>query len=155
MDHKKATKIGFACLILCLMGLCFVGFAVEEDSVPGYYDWKWYVTSHIGEYTIAPLGYEYVVITLYIQNDGDQSITTSPSGWNLIADGIKYEHDASTFDRSIAYQDIEIVKGRNIETKIVYLVKGKPTNVHLQFDGIWGIGPTFKEINHYVNRTSL
>lgn len=53
MDHKKATKIGFACLILCLMGLCFVGFAVAEDSVPGYYDWKWYVTLHIGEYTIA------------------------------------------------------------------------------------------------------
>ena len=65
MDPKKTTKIGFACLILCLMGLCFVGFAVAEDSVPGYYDWKWYVTSHIGEYTIASLGYEYVVI-LYI-----------------------------------------------------------------------------------------
>jgi len=155
MDHKKAIKIGFACLILCLMGLCFVEFAFAEDSRLGYYDWKWYATLHIGEYTIAPSGYEYVVITLYLQNDGDQSITTSPHGWNLIADGIKYEHDASTFDRSIGYQDIEIVKGRNIETKIVYLVKGKPTNIHLQFDGIWGIGPTFKEINHYVNRTSL
>ena len=108
-----------------------------------------------GEYTTAPLGYEYVVLTLYLQNDGDQSITTSPHGWNLIAYVIKYEHDASTFNRSIGYQDIEIVKGRNIETKIVYLVKGNPTNIHLQFDGIWGIGPTFKEINHYVNRTSL
>ena len=155
MDHKKAIKIGFSCLILCLMGLCFVEFAVAEDSIPGYYDWRWYATSHIGEYTTAPSGYEYIVITLYLQNDGDQSITTSPHGWNLIADGIKYENDASTFDRSIGYQDIEIVKGRNIETKIVYLVKGKPTNIHLQFDGIWGIGPTFKEINHYVNRTSL
>lgn len=155
MDHKKAIKIGLSCLILCLMGLCFVEFAVAEDSIPGYYDWRWYATSHIGEYTTASSGYEYVVITLYLQNDGDQSITTSPHGWNLIADGIKYENDASTFDRSIGYQDIEIVKGRNIETKIVYLVKGKPTNIHLQFDGIWGIGPTFKEINHYVNRTSL
>jgi len=59
------------------------------------------------------------------------------------------------FDHPIGYQYIEIVKGRNIETKIVYRVKGKPTNIHLQFDGIWGIGPTFKEINHYANRTSL
>ena len=92
-----------------------------------------------GEYTTAPLGYEYVVITLDLQNDGDQSITTSPHGWNLIAYVIKYEHDASTFNRSIGYQDMEIVKGRNIETKIVYLVKGNPTNIHLQFDGIWGI----------------
>ena len=155
MDHKKAIKIGFSCLILCLMELFFVEFAVAEDSGSGYYDWKWYVTSHIGEYTTAPSGYEYIVITLYLQNDDGQSITTSPSGWNLIADELMFEHDFSTFDRSIGYQDIEIVKGRNIETKIVYLVKGKPTNIHLQFDGIWGIGPTFKEINHYMNRTSL
>jgi hypothetical protein len=139
MDHKKAIKIGFSCLILCLMGLCFVEFAVAEDSVPGYYDWRWYATSHIGEYTTASSGYEYVVITLYLQNDGNQSITTNPHGWNLITYGIKYEHDTSTFDRSIGYQDIEIVKGRNIETKIVYLVKRNPTNIHLQFDGIWGI----------------
>jgi hypothetical protein len=93
-------------------------------------------------------GYVYRIITLYLHNDGGQSITTSPSCWNLIADGLKYEYDAITFDRSIGYQDIEIVKDRNIETKIVYLVKGKPTNIHLQLDGIWGIGPTFKEINH-------
>ena len=73
----------------------------------------------------------------------------------MIADELKYEHDTSMFDNSIGYQYIEIVIGRNIETKIVYHVKGKPTNIHLQFDGIWDIGPTFKEINHYVNRTSL
>ena len=54
-------------------------------------------------------------------------------------DVYKRQHDASTFNRSIGYQDIEIVKGRNIETKIVYLVKRNPTNIHLQFDGIWGI----------------
>ena len=106
MDHKKAIKIGFSCLILCLMELFFVEFAVAEDSGSGYYDWKWYVTSHIGEYTTAPSGYEYIVITLYLQNDGGQSITTSSSGWNLIADELKYEHDSSTFDRSIGYQDI-------------------------------------------------
>ena len=53
MDHKKAIKIGFSCLILCLMGLCFVEFAVAEDGVPGYYDWRWYATSHIGKYTTA------------------------------------------------------------------------------------------------------
>lgn len=87
-------------------GICFVGFVVQEDSLPGYYYWKWYVTSYIGEYTTAPSGYEYVVITAYIQNDGDQSITTSPNVWNLIGNWIKYEHDASTFDRSIGYQGI-------------------------------------------------
>ena len=28
----------------------------------------------------APLGYEYVVVTLYLFNNGDQKITTNPSG---------------------------------------------------------------------------
>ena len=85
-----------------------------------------------GEYTTASLGYEYVVLTLYLQNDGDQSITTSPHGWNLIAYGIKYEHDASTFNRSIGYQDIEIVKCGDIEAKRVYLGKGYSTHkMHL------------------------
>jgi hypothetical protein len=37
----------------------------------------------------APLGYEYVVVTLDLFNNGDQKITTNPSGWNLIADGFK------------------------------------------------------------------
>jgi len=38
----------------------------------------------------APPDYEYVVVTLYLFNNGDQKITTNPSGWNLIANGLKY-----------------------------------------------------------------
>ena len=53
MDHTKAIKIGFTYLILCLMELCFVGFAIAEDNEPCFYDWTWYATSHMGEYTTA------------------------------------------------------------------------------------------------------
>jgi hypothetical protein len=41
MDHKKAIKIGFTSLILCLIGLCLVPLVVAEDSGAGYYDGKW------------------------------------------------------------------------------------------------------------------
>ena len=51
----------------------------------------------------APLGYEYLVVTLYLFNNGDQKITTNPSGWNLIADGLKYEYSSTTFDSSLGY----------------------------------------------------
>jgi hypothetical protein len=34
-----------------------------------YYDWKWYITSNIG-YSSALAGYEYAVVTLYLQNYG-------------------------------------------------------------------------------------
>jgi hypothetical protein len=45
----------------------------------------------------------------------------------LIADETKHEYSSTTFDSSLGYQDIEIVKGGDIETKIVYLVKGHST----------------------------
>ena len=45
----------------------------------------------------------------------------------MIADGLKCEYSSTTFDSSLGYQDIEIVKGGDIETKIVYLIKGYST----------------------------
>jgi translation initiation factor 2 gamma subunit (eIF-2gamma) len=41
----------------------------------------------------------------------------------LIADELKYEYISKTFDSSLGYQDIEIVKCGDIETKRVYLGK--------------------------------
>ncbi len=37
--------------------------------------------------------------------------------------GLSVSISSKTFDSSLGYQDIEIVKGGDIETKIVYLVK--------------------------------
>ncbi len=65
MDHKKAIKIGFISLILCLIGLCLVPLVVAEDSDAGYDDWKWYTTDHIGEYNKASAGSTYAVVTIY------------------------------------------------------------------------------------------
>ena len=108
-----------------------------------------------------------------------------------MADGLKDEYSSTTFDSSLYFQDVEIVKGRDIETKIVYLVKGHSTNLiynimdyvvwvralnkliimelkvyhelarellltmhistvsHLQYNGLCGMGPSLKQINHY------
>jgi hypothetical protein len=37
----------------------------------------------------------------------------------LIADGLKYGHDANIFNSLLGYQDIEVINGGEIETKIV------------------------------------
>jgi hypothetical protein len=52
-------------------------------------------------------------------------------------DGLEYE--ANTFDSSLGHQDIKIVKGGDIETKIVYLVKGHSASAQLQYMelGVW------------------
>ncbi len=64
-------------------------------------------------------------------------------------------HCTNTFDSPLGYQDIEIVKSRYIEAKIVFLVNGYPTNAHLQYNGLWGMYPSFKQINHYGNQSAL
>jgi hypothetical protein len=37
----------------------------------------------------------------------------------------------------------------------VFLVKENPTNVYLQYNGIWGLGPSFERIDYYGNQNSL
>jgi len=72
----------------------------------------------------------------------------------LIADGLKYGYNSITFDSSLGYQDIEVVNGGEIETKIVYLVKGHPIRVQLQYDGTWSMGLGIAKINYDGNPSS-
>jgi len=51
--------------------------------------------------------------------------------------------------------DIYIVKGGDIETKIVYLVKGHPSYAHLQYNGTWATGLGVAKINYYGNQSVL
>jgi hypothetical protein len=82
-------------------------------------------------------------------------ITTYPHGWNLIANGLKYGYNSMTFDSSLGYQDIEVVNGGEIETKIVSLVKGNPTHARLQYDGTWATGLSVAKISYYGNQSGL
>jgi tetratricopeptide (TPR) repeat protein len=148
MDHKKAIKIGLICIGICLMGLSLIGTASSDDTNNVcYWDWTGYLANHIGEYNQAPAGYTYVVVDLYLKNEADTSIHTSPAYWKLIIGGIQYDEDSSTFSSSINAQSVDVLKGGEIETRIVYLVKGDPTSTLLKYDSVFG--PTLKRINHY------
>jgi hypothetical protein len=59
-----------------------------------------------------------------------------------------------TFDSSLGYQDIEVVNGGEIETKIVYLLKGNPATAYLQYNGTWITGRSIAKINYYGNQSS-
>jgi len=54
----------------------------------------------------------------------------------------------------LGYQDIEVVNDGEIKTKIVYLVKGRPTNAQLQYNGIWSMGRSIAKINYDGNPSS-
>ena len=68
--------------------------------------------------------------------------------------GLSVSISSKTFDSSLGYQDIEIVKCRDIETKIVCLVNRYLATAKFKYYGTLGMDPSFKKINHYGNQNS-
>jgi hypothetical protein len=48
-----------------------------------------------------------------------------------------------------------VINGKDIETKIVWLVKGDSTQVQLKYDGIRGKSLSVAKINYYENQSAL
>lgn len=126
---------------------------VTSNTGVCYWDWEYSTTKSINEYYTAPSGYSYAIVKLYLKNDADQKVTTNPYSWIFTADGIQYNPDSSTFSDIIGHQDVDVVKGGEIETQIVYLVKGDPLEAELAYDSF--SAPKMENINHYgsLNQT--
>ena len=65
----------------------------------------------------------------------------------MLIDGLKYSHDTATYDESIKTPLVDVVKGGETETTIVFLVKGHPATAILEYDQLFG--PELVRINHY------
>lgn len=115
-----------------------------------FWDWKGAIVSQVDSYN-APSGYNYAVVTVYIKNEADNSVSTNPLNWSLIADGIKYIHDASISSNSIKHQTVDVGKGGEIETQFVYLIKGDPSEAILRYKGV--SPPEMQRENHYTTQT--
>jgi archaellum component FlaG (FlaF/FlaG flagellin family) len=115
-----------------------------------FWDWKGAIVSQVDSYS-APSGYNYAVVTVYIKNEADNSVSTNPLNWSLIADGIKYTPDASISSNSIKHQTVDVGKGGEIETQFVYLIKGDPSEAILRYKGV--SPPEMQRENHYTTQT--
>ncbi len=60
---------------------------------------------------------------------------------------MKYKTNFKTYDRSIDHQTVDVMPGGEMETPLVYLVKGKPHMATLSYDNL--SGPTLTRISHY------
>jgi hypothetical protein len=119
--------------------------AIENKEVC-YFDWGYGIDSSIGTYYTAPTGYNYAIVTIYLKNNADKSISTNPYFWTLTADGIKYTVDSSTFSENINHHSVDVAKGGEIETSMVFVVKGNPAEATLKYSGF---GPELVKIKHY------
>lgn len=111
------------------------------------WDWTFKGTSNIGSYYTAPAGYEYIIVTIYLKNNADRSVSTNPYYWSLTVDGIKYTPDVSSYSDVINHQTVDVSKGGELETKLSYLVKGEPTSAYISYSGF--SAPDMQRINHY------
>lgn len=112
----------------------------EDNSTHNIFDyctWQAETTKNIGEYYTAPENKIYVIVTIKINNTGDQTYTTNPYSWHLRIGDLYYQHDVSTYDSSLNQMTTDVGPGGKITTKIAYLVDGNPSisDLDLYYDG--------------------
>jgi hypothetical protein len=121
---------------------------VPADTEVCYFDWQYATTPSIGQYYTAPAGYSYAVVQIYLKNNANNPVSTNSFYWKFTADGLQYDADASTYSEGINHQNIEVGKGGEIETYIVYLVKGSPAEATIDYYGPQS--PVFERIKYYT-----
>lgn len=152
----KRIIVGIGCLLVIFFGLVvlvamlphsntstsssmpptlnsIVSTPAQDDNVCKWF-WSWKKVSHIGD-IYAPAGECYVIIDLDICNNAEQSVSTNPFFWSFTANGLKYTADSATFSSEIDHQSVDVGQGGGLETQIVYLVKGNPSDAYLTYTG--------------------
>lgn len=107
------------------------------NNIFDYCTWQAETTQNIGEYYKAPENQIYVVVTIKIDNTGDQTYSTNGNYWHLKIGDMYYQYDSSTYDSSLNHMTTDVGPGGKITTKIAYLVDGNPSvsDLDLYYDG--------------------
>jgi len=108
-----------------------------SGDISKYCTWEAHKTRTIGEYYKAPENKIYVVVTIKIDNTGDQTYSTNSYNWHLRIGDIYYQHDTATYDNSLNHMTTDVGPGGKITTKMAYLVDGDPSigDLDLYYDG--------------------
>lgn len=109
----------------------------STHNIFDYCTWEASITHTIGEYYTSPEGESYVIVTIKIDNAGDQTYSTNPGYWHLKIGDMYYQHDSATYDGSLNHMTADIGPGGKITTKMAYLVDGNPaiSDLELYYDG--------------------
>lgn len=107
------------------------------NNIFDYCTWQAETKQNIGEYYKAPENQIYVVVTIKIDNTGDQTYSTNGNYWHLKIGDMYYQYDTSTYDSSLNHMTTDVGPGGKITTKIAYLVDGNPSvsDLDLYYDG--------------------
>jgi len=121
----------------------------DDDSTDNFCYWDWESTrvDHVGEYNEyigypyeAKTDFDFLIITLKIVNNADREVSTNPWFWELNADGISYNHHMATYDESIGQTTVDVEKGGDFTTKMVFEVPETVSDATLEYVPI-GLSP--------------
>lgn len=109
----------------------------STDSIFDYCTWEASLTHTIGKYYTSPAGKSYVIVTIKINNTGDQTYSTNPGYWHLEIGDMYYQPDSATYDGSLNHLTTDVGPGGKITTKIAYIVDGEPSisDMNMYYDG--------------------
>jgi Telomeric repeat-binding factor 2. len=109
----------------------------STSNIFDYCTWQAETTKKIGEYNEESENKSYAVVTLKINNTGDQTYSTNPNYWHLKIGDMYYQPDSATYDSSLNHMTTDVGPGGKITTKIAYLVDGEPSinDMDMYYDG--------------------
>jgi hypothetical protein len=103
-------------------------------NISQYYDWSFTPLSEQHIIFKAPEGYSHIIVTIHIKNNGYKPISTDPSYWKFISDGVSYSYDNANTDLIPLFKKIE--HGEEATIQIIYLVQGVPMTGSISYSGL-------------------
>jgi len=128
------------------MGLIYGCIKVEENKEAiCRWDFKVRTTTHIGEYYQylkeyqyeAREGYTFAIVTIRIVNNASKTVSTNPWNWEMIINGVEYSHHTATYDDEINHITVDVGKGGDITTEVVYEIPADATFYELKYTGLF------------------
>ncbi len=129
--NKSKIMVGVLLLFVGLIIVIAISGSGNDEDISPYVEWSF--TSAEDSYrTNVPNGYSFVTVDINIKNDGKESISTDPSSWEFISDGISYSYDV--ISTTIPTQ-FKVEPGEEFTFCIHYVVEGIPTSASLSYIG--------------------
>jgi hypothetical protein len=106
-----------------------------KHGIYQYMDFSLAAYRSIGDWNTAPAGYKYVVATIHVKNTGDDTYYSNSLYWQLKANGLTYNTDMATFDKSVKYHLVNIGPGGEDTFEEVFLVPEDVNTFELIYNG--------------------
>lgn len=89
----------------------------------------------LGEFTEAPSGKVFLVITMNIENHGYKEFSTNPFFFKVISNNVKYDTSGYSFTIDDKLDSVDLLDGGSTKGSLVFEVPSGIGNYQLQYSG--------------------